>query len=290
MTDLPTGAGGSFKTNLKIVAALGSVAILGLGSIYVLNRRDEPAHCSGITLNGHINSDTFVAVKAFIEAKDCPVRSAAAKKIFVVETSGGGDGPAALAVGILLHKHNWDVEVVDLCASSCANFIFPAGKTKYLNDQSMLLFHGGPHQEGMLETVEKLEREMAVNGAPAQAMVLGKKDKEGVVEFNPKKTPADEAVLEFLSVNDAPTYAERFRRLIKASDQFYQELGVNPLLPEYGQMGGYEASYKSYKFGGFVYSLDSLRRLGIRNIELKDGEWHPERHPAYRDVYEVTYP
>jgi hypothetical protein len=30
--------------------------------------------------------------------------------------------------------------------------------------------------------------------------------------------------------------------------------------------------------------------LGIRDIELKEGEWHPERHPDYKDVYEVTYP
>jgi hypothetical protein len=30
--------------------------------------------------------------------------------------------------------------------------------------------------------------------------------------------------------------------------------------------------------------------MGVRNIELKDGDWHPERHPEYQDVYEVTYP
>jgi len=63
-----------------------------------------------------------------------------------------------------------------------------------------------------------------------------------------------------------------------------------PPLPEYGQIGGYESLYKSYKYDGFIYRLDSLRRLGIRNIELKEGEWHPERHPDYKDVYEVTYP
>ena len=48
--------------------------------------------------------------------------------------------------------------------------------------------------------------------------------------------------------------------------------------------------YKSYEHGGFVYSLDSLHRLGIDHIELKDGEWHPERHPDYQFIYEVTYP
>ena len=85
-------------------------------------------------------------------------------------------------------------------------------------------------------------------------------------------------------------YVERWSQFIDASDQFYQELGVNPLLGTYGQIGSYEPIYKSYKHDGFIYRLDSLRRLGLRNIELKDGEWHPERHPAYPAVYEVTYP
>jgi len=35
---------------------------------------------------------------------------------------------------------------------------------------------------------------------------------------------------------------------------------------------------------------DSLGRLGIGNIELKGGEWRPERRRAYPDVYEVTHP
>jgi hypothetical protein len=83
---------------------------------------------------------------------------------------------------------------------------------------------------------------------------------------------------------------EIIRGLRKASDQFYQELGVNPLLSTYGQVGAYEPTYKSYKYLGFIYRLDSLRRLGISNIELKQGEWQPERHPDYKEVYEVTYP
>ena len=74
------------------------------------------------------------------------------------------------------------------------------------------------------------------------------------------------------------------------SDQFYEELGVNLLLPHYGQTGRYEPIYKEHKYGGFIYRLDSLRKLGVGNIEVKGGEWHPERHRDYRDVYEVTYP
>jgi hypothetical protein len=272
------------KTHLKILAALVSVAILWLCSSYVLYLRDEAVRCDTLTLTGDINSETFV------ESRDCLVRSEAERKTFVVKASGGGNGPAALALGILIHKHNWDVEVVELCASSCANFIFPAGKTKYLNSHSMLLFHGGPHQENLLEMADKLDHGLAVNGAPVGSVVLGQENKEGVVSFTPNRSTADQEVLEFLSMNNVSTAVEKIGQFRNASDQFYQELGINPLLPGYGQIGGYESLYKSYKYGGFIYRLDSLRRLGIGNIELKNGEWHPERHPAYQEVYEVTYP
>jgi hypothetical protein len=273
------------KTILKILTALVSIAVLWIGYEYVLFVRAEADPCGGrLTLNGDINSDTF------LEARDCLVRSTAAKKTFVVKMSGGGNAFAALAVGILIRRHNWDVEVIDICASSCANWIFPAGKTKYLNSQSMLLFHGGPDQENLLEMIEELEQGLAADGAPVDPVELGHKDKEGVVSLTAQRSAADEAVLEFLSINKDAAAVEKLSQLKKASDRFYQESGINPLLPTYGQTGGYEPSYKSYEYGGFIYRLDSLRRLGISNIELKNGEWHPERHPAYPEVYEVTFP
>jgi hypothetical protein len=191
---------------------------------------------------------------------------------------------------MLLHRHGWDVEVVGICASSCANWIFAAGKTKYLNKQSMLLFHGGPHQANLLEQVDEIEHRFAVHGTPVGSMELGQKNKEGTLTFNPKRSAAEEEVLEFFAISKYLTNAEKVRQFRNVSDEFYRELGINPLLPEYGQIGAYEPLYKSYKYGGYIYRLDSLRRLGIGNIELKDGEWHPERHPVYQDVYEVTYP
>jgi hypothetical protein len=237
-----------------------------------------------ITLDGDIGPETFVNVRG------CLARSVAAKKTFVVKASGGGDGAAALALGILIHRHHWDVEVVDLCASSCANFIFPAGKKKYLNRHSMLLFHGGPYQENLMEMAVKFDQGSAANGGPVESVTLGQVNQEGTLSFTPDKSNANQEVREFLSIADGSPAVELLGRLRSASDQLYQELGTNTLLSTYGQVGAYEPTYKSYKYGGFIYRLDSLRRLGIRNIELKDGEWHPERSPVYPNVYEVTYP
>lgn len=272
------------KKYLKILVAVVSVAVLWLGYRFVFHPEEKLVSFETLTISGG-----DISSQAFIDLRDRLVQSTAEKKTFVVKDSTGGDGFAALAIGILLHRHNWDVEIVDLCASSCAIFIFPAGKTKYLNRHSMLLFHGGPHQENMLEMIEKGRQELAKNGAPVDSVTYGHEGKEGYVRFTANTSPAEQEVLDFLSIK-ASTLPDKLVAIRHASDQFYQELGINPLLGTYGQIGDYETVYKSYKHGGFIYRLDSLRRLGIANIELKDGEWHPERHPDYKYVYEVTYP
>jgi len=272
------------KTYLKILAALVSVAVLFLVVSFVVFLRDESLRCDTITLDGNIVPETFVAVR------ECLVRSFAPKKTFVVKHSGGGDGATAMALGILIHRHRWDVEVVDICASSCANWIFPAGRTKYLDRDSLLLFHGGPYQENMFEMGKALERKLTAKGVSTESVTVGQVNKEGTITFTLGKSKALAEVLEFLSWREGMNADELVSKMRSTSDQLYQELGVNPLVSAYGQIGAYEPIYKSYKYGGFTYRLDSLSRLGIGNVELKDGEWNPERNPAYQDVYEVTYP
>ena len=271
------------KTYLKILVALVSVAILWLGVSFFLFLQDEDLRCDTATVTGEMTPETFVKLRG------CLARSLEPKKTFVITSSGGGDNFTALALGILIHRHHWDVEIIDYCASACATFIFPAGKTKYLNRQSMLLFHGGPYQENLLEMAKMFKPDPSMSSAPVESVTVGQLNKENTFSLVPK-TPAYKELREFLSIPDTATPVEIISALRKRSDELYQDLGINPLLPVYGQIGAYEPIYKSYKYIGFIYRLDSLRSFGVRNIELKQGEWHPERHPGYPEVYEVTYP
>ena len=276
------------KTSLKVLAALGLLAIVWLGSSYLLKPRKELLSYYNLEIKGEITAQTFVDAREHMVGVSTDIKK-------VVITSGGGDGPAALAIGMLIHRYNWDVEVGDHCVSACAIFIFPAGKKKYLNDNSLLLFHGGPHQENTMEMVSKFDQEVAKNGAPAAPVVMGQQGKEGHFSFTPGSSPGREEVLNFLSMKLDSNAVERLGELRAVSDRFYQELGINPLLGTYGQVGRYEPLYKSYQYDGFIYRidstrLDSLSRLGVGNIELKTGAWHPERHPDFKKAYEVTYP
>lgn len=57
----------------------------------------------------------------------------------------GGDAGEAMAMGRDIHKRKLDVEVRNVCAAACANYIFPAGKGKFLSQSAYLLWRGSLH-------------------------------------------------------------------------------------------------------------------------------------------------
>ncbi|WP_337881304.1 hypothetical protein [Rheinheimera sp.] len=62
-------------------------------------------------------------------------------------SSGGGDIAVGLVLGQWVRQHQLDVAVDKICASSCANYVFPAGRNKYLKKDSILLWHGSAWQK-----------------------------------------------------------------------------------------------------------------------------------------------
>lgn len=56
--------------------------------------------------------------------------------------SGGGDVAAALDIALAVHERQLDVEVPRVCHSSCANYIFPAGRRKSVGRPGAVAWHG----------------------------------------------------------------------------------------------------------------------------------------------------
>lgn len=54
----------------------------------------------------------------------------------------GGDIDSALDIATIIHAKKLNVIVRTVCASACANYIFPAGQNKYIGNDSYLLWHG----------------------------------------------------------------------------------------------------------------------------------------------------
>jgi hypothetical protein len=61
----------------------------------------------------------------------------------LVISSAGGDIEAGMRFGRLVRDWNLNVYVEELCASSCANYVFPAAKRKIIGYGALVGWHGG---------------------------------------------------------------------------------------------------------------------------------------------------
>ncbi len=62
---------------------------------------------------------------------------------------------------------------------------------------------------------------------------------------------------------------------IKRETAFYEKIGVDQKITVYGQNGDYDEIANELMAIGWTYDLDTLRKMGVENIELIDGEWAP---------------
>ncbi len=83
-----------------------------------------------------------------------------------------------MSIGDYIYKNGLSVDVRSVCASACANYIFPAGKKKYLDKDSYLLWHGG---------INGPEKEIKISGGISKSNFFSlqevKKLKSDDVEF-----------------------------------------------------------------------------------------------------------
>lgn len=59
--------------------------------------------------------------------------------------SGGGEVEAGIELGTWVYRNNIDVVVAGACLSSCANYVFTAGRNKRITKGSVVAWHGNYH-------------------------------------------------------------------------------------------------------------------------------------------------
>jgi len=64
----------------------------------------------------------------------------------IIDSEGGNVG-YGIELGNLVYNHHLDVKVENLCVSSCANYVFTAGKRKILEPGSLVVWHGSVIQK-----------------------------------------------------------------------------------------------------------------------------------------------
>lgn len=156
-------------------------------------------------------------------------------------SSGGGSITLGMALGEWLLTTGRDVYVDGECFSSCANYVFPAGKRKIVSADAVIGWHGGTRQ-----------------WPSAEAMCLGQ---HGAAFWS------EEERLDCLAT--ARQARDREARL-------YRLFGVDPDIMVFGLRHG--ANYPSRPTDvGWTYSIADLERFGITDIHVEGGQWEPGR-------------
>src|SRR5690606_2634725 len=94
--------------------------------------------------------DTYMEVKGKLSEKH-EIRE-------VVVSSEGGSALAGMAIGLLIQREGLNVRVEGYCVSTCANYLFPAGREKILSREALIVFHGGFQQQGLLEEALEIRK------------------------------------------------------------------------------------------------------------------------------------
>ncbi len=61
--------------------------------------------------------------------------------------SPGGEVTSSMMFANWIRSNGIDVEVNEMCFSSCANYVFPAGVNKYVSEKDFIGWHGSAHQK-----------------------------------------------------------------------------------------------------------------------------------------------
>ncbi|MGR3971902.1 hypothetical protein [Shewanella sp. 1180_01] len=194
-------------------------------------------HKNVIYYNGDINQHGFERVKDIHSQHPDVTR--------ITFNSFGGYADVGIDFANWILKRGLDIEVDKYCISSCANYLFLAGKNKYLNRKSFLGWHGGVFQ---------LKNEKLTSVDIYKILNFSNDCNSNALSDIYLITPIDKIIDESL---------------------FFKEINVNMLITVYGQVK--PVIFYSDKQQLWSYTAEALAYFGVKNIVLLDDKWTPEK-------------
>lgn len=179
-----------------------------------------------VTFRGFLTPDNASRLIAELEGTDV-------QRLRV--TSGGGYVTAALDIAKRIAELKLDVEVSSLCASSCANYLFVAGRKRHILPGAIVMWHGGADQKDFREFRECRREVSSFSGS--------------------RREVNDEDIKESRSI------ADRERAL-------YSELGISSLLTRTGQE-------PTFLGRNVTHSVKDMELLGLKVVAAEQDYGQP---------------
>jgi len=168
-------------------------------------------------------------------------------------SSKGGDGVAGGMLGAWVFKKNLNVEVTRHCLSSCAMYVFLAGKKSYLGKSAQLGWYGGYASKRVNVGYKKfLSQQQFINKVGEEA----------------------------------------YKIILETESKYFEKIGIDPKILSYGEDEKYNEFHNNMKYNrgyvGFYYSVKYMRKMGL-NIVLLHDSWigSEANHSKYQDYFLV---
>lgn len=172
----------------------------------------------------------------------------------LIESNGGG-AAAAMQLANWMLDHELDVRVNTFCYSSCANYIFLAGRNKLLAPHASLMWHGG-----VMQPIDRPELEHVLDD---MLSALEPEAREAVLAERPRAL-----LLEQLETSRL--------ELIARETRFFDRIGVDERITVLGHLFERELLAHDHDYAGWDVSLEDLQKLGVRGIQvIGDEPWMP---------------
>jgi hypothetical protein len=174
----------------------------------------------------------------------------------LVVRSGGGDTVAGRKVGSWVRDMGLVVEVDQICFSSCADYVFPAGRARVIRAGAFVGWHGNERQMQIL----------AARQGTTPEQVFVKLLPAGLSDGDPERARAIVAPL-----------VKRWREVSLPDEQaFYQALGLSDAFAVCA-VGEVLDSRSTPLTRGWGFSITDMARLGMANtVYLGDGVYEKD--------------
>lgn len=239
-----------------------------------------------IEFSGPVNFENYETFTDLINTSAEPIK-------WVELESNGGIALAGILIGKAIHKHKLKVYVPKKCISSCANYLFPAGKKKMVGKNAVIVYHGGLQQENRLEKIINLFKQnnfIDPNRGKEGAIV---KMTETEAKLQKKYFPGQKVCNRNKFSRENPEAAAK--KCVQWGEsielEYFDLINIDSLTPYYGQRGSYKDKYQSYKYTGFYYDLKTLADLmNSKKIRIKGKkDWNPQKNSYVKneEIYKV---
>ncbi|WP_028572875.1 hypothetical protein [Desulfonatronum lacustre] len=221
-----------------------SLVLFALSQTQVFGRSvyDPSAEEASMSLEGttatFVGSITDLNVAKFLDSVEGRVVET------LVIASGGGEINAGMRLGEWVFDNQADVVVEKMCMSSCANYVFTAGRRKIIRANAIVGWHGNALQkEGMSEADVRAEIIQAYDQLDEQAK--NKFDLEALLAQTIQQT---REYMENSKANQA---------------RFFEKIGVDEYICRVGN-----EEYGVWSF--FLLSVEDMAKFGVRDVLAPD--------------------